>query len=151
MHLLKASKDVQTAGKGFRIKDLIMVDLCCCKHNRYFWTGTNSETNVGRSSVWQQCVSTPPSALALVPLHSCFSAVVCTGFTQPAWWRESKLLPRMCPTWPSGWSRYCRTAWYKEEVQPQAPSSSMSLVYEFWFCSSQPVKFILGSDSLCWG
>lgn len=148
MHLLKALKYIQSVEKDFKIKGLIMFDLCVGRHNIYFWTGTNSKKNTGRSTVWHQCASSPPPALALVPLHSCFCAVVCTGFNRPAWWRESKRLPRMCPTWPSGWSRYCKTAWYKEEVQPQAPPSPMSVVYDFWFSSSRQVTFILGSDSL---
>lgn len=46
--------------------------------------------------------------------------VVCTGFNQPAWWRESKLSPRTCPTWPTEWSRYCSTARCKGEVQRQS-------------------------------
>lgn len=58
----------------------------------------------------------------------------CAGFNQLAWWKGSKLLPRMCPTWPSGWSRSCRTAWCKDEVRTQSPSHRWSKLPQMCTC-----------------
>lgn len=66
-----------------------------------------------------------------------FTLFLRAGFNQSAWWRESKPSPRMSPTWLSGWSRYCRIVWCKEEVRrppPPPPSlSSWSLVWNSSF------------------
>lgn len=84
VHLPTALERHSIGSKGFQNKGLNYVWPVPWQAGHIFLgTGMDSETNTGSSNLWQHCVRTSSSALALFPPHLCFWAC-CVHRFQPA-------------------------------------------------------------------
>lgn len=118
VHLPTALERHSIGIKGFQNKGLNYVWPVPWQAGHIFWGPAWIQRQTREAPICDSIVFAPHPLLWLYFHLICVSGrVVCTGFNQPAWWRESKRSPRTCPTWPSEWSRYCSTARCKGEVQ----------------------------------